>query len=139
MDDKKIEELINKALNEDLALPEGLSERLEKHIDSFANRNERMKPAPKPGEQPSPRRYTLYWLSGIAVALLCAVLFIFTETNHPTSRLADTYNDPKEAAIAAQNALAFMSSNLNKGLIQVNEAGQEMDKINKIVNKHLNE
>ena len=32
MDDKKIDELINKALQEDLALPEGLSERLERQI-----------------------------------------------------------------------------------------------------------
>lgn len=139
MDDKKIEELINRALNEELALPEGLSERLEKRIDSLANESDRTKPAWKAGQRLSSRRYTLYWLSGIAAALLCAVLFIFTETNRPTSRLADTYNDPKEAAIAAQNALAFMSSSLNKGLNQVNEAGQEMDKINKIVNKHLNE
>ena len=31
MDDKKIDELINKALQEEQALPEGLSRRLEKH------------------------------------------------------------------------------------------------------------
>ena len=36
MDDKKIDELINKALQEDLALPEGLSERLERQIDFLA-------------------------------------------------------------------------------------------------------
>ena len=35
MDDKKIDELINKALQEEQALPEGLSRRLEKQIDTW--------------------------------------------------------------------------------------------------------
>ena len=108
MDDKKIDELINKALQEDLALPEGLSERLERQIDFLA-------------------------------AILGALFLIFTETNRPAPVMADTFTDPEEAAVVAQNALAFMSRNLNKGLGQVNEASQEITKINKIVNKHLND
>ena len=41
MDDKKIDELINKALQEEQALPEGLSRRLEKQIDlGFHGRKE---------------------------------------------------------------------------------------------------
>ena len=126
MDDKKIDELINKALQEDLALPEGLSERLERRIDFLAQ------------EEVSPRvsrRRSFYWISGIAAAILGALFLIFTETNRP----APTFTDPEEAAVVAQNALAFMSRNLNKGLGQVNEAGQEITKINKIVNKHLND
>ena len=126
MDDKKIDELINKALQEDLALPEGLSERLERRIDFLAQ------------EEVSPRvsrRRSFYWISGIAAAILGA----FTETNRPAPTMADTFTDPEEAAVVAQNALAFMSRNLNKGLGQVNEAGQEITKINKIVNKHLND
>ena len=61
MDDKKIDELINKALQEDLALPEGLSERLERQIDFLAQ------------EEISPRvsrRRSFYWISGIAAAIL---------------------------------------------------------------------
>ena len=61
MDDKKIDELINKALQEDLALPEGLSERLERQIDFLAQ------------EEISPRvsrRRSFYWISGIAAAFL---------------------------------------------------------------------
>ena len=126
MDDKRIDELINKALQEDLALPEGLSERLERRIDFLAQ------------EEVSPRvsrRRSFYWISGIAAAILGALFLIFTETNRP----APTMADPEEAAVVAQNALAFMSRNLNKGLGQVNEAGQEITKINKIVNKHLND
>ena len=125
MDDKRIDELINKALQEDLALPEGLSERLERRIDFLAQ------------EEVSPRvsrRRSFYWISGIAAAILGALFLIFTA---PT--MADTFTDPEEAAVVAQNALAFMSRNLNKGLGQVNEAGQEITKINKIVNKHLND
>ena len=41
MDDKKIDELINKALQEEQALPEGLSRRLEKQIDTWASTEER--------------------------------------------------------------------------------------------------
>ena len=119
MDDKKIDELINKALQEDLALPEGLSERLERQIDFLAQ------------EEISPRvsrRRSFYW-----------IFVMFTETNRPAPVMADTFTDPEEAAVVAQNALAFMSRNLNKGLGQVNEASQEITKINKIVNKHLND
>ena len=123
MDDKKIDELINKALQEDLALPEGLSERLERRIDFLAQ------------EEVSPRVSR----SGIAAAILGALFLIFTETNRPAPTMADTFTDPEEAAVVAQNALAFMSRNLNKGLGQVNEASQEITKINKIVNKHLND
>ena len=78
-------------------------------------------------------------ISGIAAAILGALFLIFTETNRPAPIMADTFTDPEEAAVVAQNALAFMSRNLNKGLGQVNEAGQEITKINKIVNKHLND
>ena len=41
MDDKKIDELINKALQEEQALPEGLSRRLEKQIDTWASTEEK--------------------------------------------------------------------------------------------------
>lgn len=59
MDDKKIDELINKALQEEQALPEGLSRRLEKQIDTWASTEEK-----KP--RSLTRRRTLYWLSGVA-------------------------------------------------------------------------
>ena len=36
MNDKQIDELIDKALQEDGRLPEGLSERLEQYIDNLA-------------------------------------------------------------------------------------------------------
>ena len=129
MNDKQIDELINKVLREDQTLPEGLSERLEQQIDAWAAAEK------KETIRSSFRRRSLYWLSGAAaVALLC--IFQFTTPNEE-HQLADTYTNPQEAAMAAQKALAFMSVNLNKGIEQVNEAQQEMNKVNKILNKHL--
>lgn len=131
MNDKQIDELINKVLREDQTLPEGLSERLEQQIDAWAAAEK------KETIRSSFRRRSLYWLSGAAaIALLCVGIFQFaaSEKEH---QLADTYTNPQEAAIAAQEALAFLSVNLNKGIEQVNEAQQEMNKVNEILNIHL--
>ena len=129
MNDKQIDELIDKVLQEDQILPEGLSERLEQQIDAWATTEK------KETMRSSFRRRSLYWFSG-AVALLCVGIFQFVAPEKE-NQLADTYTNPQEAAIAAQKALAFMSVNLNKGIEQVNEAQQEMNKVNNILNKHL--
>ncbi|WP_304247500.1 hypothetical protein [Parabacteroides gordonii] len=131
MNDKQIDELINKVLREDQTLPEGLSERLEQQIDAWAAAEK------KEMIRSSFRRRSLYWLSGAAaVALLCVGIFQFAAPEKEY-QLADTYTNPQEAAIAAQEALAFLSVNLNKGIEQVNEAQQEMNKVNEILNTHL--
>ena len=131
MNDKQIDELSDKVLQEDQILPEGLSERLEQQIDAWATTEK------KETMRSSFRRRSLYWFSGAAaVALLCVGIFQFVAPEKE-NQLADTYTNPQEAAIAAQKALAFMSVNLNKGIEQVNEAQQEMNKVNNILNKHL--
>ncbi len=133
MNDKNIDELINKALQEEQALPEGLSRRLEQQIDAWAVAEEKK-------TRSLTRRRSLYWLSGVAaVALLCIGIFLYDAPSHTPDRLADTYTNPKDAAVAAEKALLLMSQNLNKGLSQVNNAGQEIDKVNNILNKHLND
>ena len=71
MDDKKIDELINKALQEEQALPEGLSRRLEKQIDTWASTEEKK-------TRSLTRRRTLYWLSGVAASIYCASAFYNT-------------------------------------------------------------
>lgn len=128
MDDKQIDELINKALCEELELPEGLSERLELQIDTWAGRR---------------RRSLRYWLGGAVAAVLLLCVGIFTlEEEEGSGReqpLADTYTDPHEAALAAQDALAFLSSNLNKGISQMQDVRQEIDKVNRILNKQFND
>ena len=138
MDEKKIEELINKALREKSSLPDGLSERLEQKIDLLAKEEMQVGRASNTGKRFSPKRLLCYWAGGIAATLLGAVLFVFSETNSTETSLTDTYTDPQEAAIVAQNALAMMSANLNKGLTKVNKTSEEIYKVNKILNKQLN-
>jgi len=133
MNDKKIDELINKALQEEQALPEGLSRRLEEQIDAWAATEEKK-------TRSLTRRQTLYWLSGIASSiLLCIGLFQYEASYQAHDRLSDTYTNPKDAAVAAEKALLLLSQNLNKGISQVDNAGQEIDKVNNILNKHLND
>jgi len=134
MNDKHIDDLINKALREEGELPEGLSDRLEQHINKLAEKEE------KTSKAWLMRKRSIYWFSGVAAALiLCIALFFQTENIQDGPTTADTFNDPQEAAIVAQEALAFLSIHLNKGLDQVSEANEEMNKVNKIVNKQLNE
>lgn len=133
MDDKKIDELINKALQEEQALPEGLSRRLEQQIDAWASAEEKE-------TRSWTRRRSLYWLSGVAASiLLCIGFFQYDASSYTSSRPRDTYTNPEEAAVAAEKALLLLSQNLNKGISQVNDAEQEIDKVNNILNKHLND
>ena len=138
MNEKKIEELINKALREESSLPDGLSERLEQKIDLLAKKEMQADRTNNADKRFSFKRRLSYWVGGIAATMLGAVLFVFSETNRPETALTDTYTDPQEAAIVAQKALAMMSANLNKGLIKVNKTSEEIYKVNKIVNKQLN-
>lgn len=132
MNDKQIDELINKALREDGELPEGLSGRLEQYIDNLAAKEQRQK-------SPLMRRQFIYLFGGVAAAMLIGfVLFLQTDNFYNKPTTADTFSDPQEAAIAANKALAFMSTQLNNGLDQVSDAEQEINKVNKIVNKQLN-
>ena len=131
-----------------IQVPAGVSERLEETIRQITSSpeipvkdspeillNNRQSPSPKS----QPRRHTLYyWISGAAaVACLCIGLFFATrELSHP--KMADTFSDPEEAAIVARQTLAFMSTHLNNGLNKVAEAEQELEKVNQLLNKHLN-
>lgn len=125
MDDKDLDRTMDEIL--DIPIPKGLAERLEQQIDALAAQEKRHKS----------RRF-IYWASSAAaVMLLCVGIFFGTSTLPHQSKLADTYTDPAEAAIAAEKALAFMSTQLNKGFDQVSDAGQEIEKVNQIVNKHL--
>mgnify|MGYP000231874467 CR=1 FL=1 len=89
MDDKKIDELINKALQEEQALPEGLSRRLEEQINAWAATEEKK-------TRSLTRRRTLYWLSGVAASiLLCIGFFQYDVPSYAPDRLHDTYTNPK--------------------------------------------
>lgn len=131
MDNKRIDEMIDQVLREEQELPEGLSDRLEQYIDQLAAKEKRQK-------RTVGRKRALYWFGGVAAALLLGIAVFFqTEQAGLKPTTADTFSDPQQAAIAAQEALAFMSIQLNKGLDQVTEAHEEVNKVNDIVNKQL--
>ncbi|MDR2969888.1 MAG: hypothetical protein LBV32_09860 [Tannerellaceae bacterium] len=131
MNDKHIDELIDRALRQERELPEGLSERLEQYIDRLAGEDQKKQPK-------RIRMRTLYQLSGIAAAILLSVaLFFQSEKMNMRPTTADTFNDPEEAAFVAQEALAFLSTQFNRGIDQVYEAKDEVEKVNGIVNKQF--
>lgn len=131
MNEKQLNEWIKKALEQETTLPEGLSERLEQRIDSWA--------AEKPAKRSlSLRRRLIGFSSAAAILLLTLGIFQFTGLLPRKTVLADTYTDPNEAARVAQKTLLFMSANLNKGIEQAKEAENEINNINEILNKHLN-
>lgn len=132
MNDNDINRLIQAALNDESALPEGLSERLEQRIDQLAANDA------KRIVYPTQKKRSLYWLSGIAASLLIGLVFFFQVEQVRHTPLADTYNDPAEAAMIAEEALIFLSTQLNKGMNQVAEAGKEVDRVNTIINKQFN-
>lgn len=105
-------------------LPEGLAERLESQIDNWAD-SEKKQPA---------RRVALwkYVASAAAIALLCVSIAI--SVRPAGNQMADTFDDPREAAMVAQEALTLVSANLNKGLDQISRAQE----INKQVEQTLN-
>lgn len=132
--DKDIDQLIDDALKEDLTLPEGLSERLEQAIDLAARQETGEREKGK--KNLNARSYWLYAISSAAAALIAALFLIFDEPARPI-HLTDTYNDPHEAAIAAQHALALISTNLNKGLQKADEAQKEFQNAQQIIKKQL--
>lgn len=128
MNENRIDNLINKALADDRELPEGLSGRLEQHIDLLAA-GERRKKRPTRIMKRSLR----LWLSGTAAAVLMGAAIFF----HGEKQRTDTYQDPKQAALVAGQVLAFLSDGLNQGLDEVVKVEEEMEKIHQIVNEQF--
>ena len=122
MNDRQIDELIDRTLREERQLPEGLSGRLEQYIDALA---EQEKP------RTSPRR--LRWLMG-AAAVAAVFVAVFVVRPRP---MADTFTDPAEAAAAVEAALILLAANYNEGLDQVAAAVADMEQANEIVFKTL--
>jgi hypothetical protein len=106
-----------------IQVPAGVSERLEKSIGQM--------------QHPIHIRKWYYWVgSAAAVALLCIGLF-FAIRKPVQPQMADTFKDPEEAALVAEQALALMSVELNKGLNKVTDAELKIEEVNQILNKHL--
>jgi len=79
-----------------------------------------------------------YWISSAAaIVFLCIGLF-FATREPSVPKMADTFSDPKEAALVAEQTLAYISAHLNNGLNKVADAEHEFEKVNQLLNKHLN-
>ena len=132
MNEQEIDQLIKQALQAEAELPTGLKERLEKQIDALAE-----------AEHPHirwPHARPFRWaIGGIAAALIGALFWVQLERKTTFTTPADTFSDPKEAALVAEQALVMLSQNLNKGLAQAQSSTEEMRQINQIINKHLKE
>jgi len=112
----------------DIPLPECIAERLETAIDKHIAET----------SAPIGKKRLYAVISGAAaVVLLCVGLFFFTEKQSQTNFIADTYSDPKEAALAAEQALLFVSNKLNQGLSPLEKVTESVDKTNKLLNETI--
>ena len=112
---------------ERITLPKGVSERLESAVDAYiaqtASRNSYSKT----------RRLYFSILSAAATILLCIGLFFAIERKPGQDFIADTYTNPQDAAIAAEQALLFVSAKLNQGLYPLEKVKEGLNKTNEIL------
>lgn len=80
------------------------------------------------------------WVSGIAasIAIFVSAGIFFQKSFDKKADFVvqDTYTDPKEAYLETQKAMLLVSNKLNKGLEQVGTVQNNVDKVNKIMNKN---
>lgn len=114
----------------DVALPEGLSDRLEQALDRHIETSHRSR------KQPSKIRRLYVAIGSVAAAaLLCVALFFIGEHRQSVPVTADTFTDPHEAELVATEALALVSMHLNKGMSPFEKARKNMDKTNEVLEK----
>lgn len=91
-------------------------------------------------------KYILSWIISVAacIMILFTIGFFMTKKDHTKqpnaivqTELKDTYSDPNKAYAEAEKALLLISKNLNKGLVQLEIAQENVDKSRKIVKKGL--
>ena len=116
----------------DIPLPEGITKRLEKSIDKYI-----VESSTQEGKKISINRLYIFISSAAAVGLLCLGLFFALEKQPQSNFIADTYSDPKEAALVAEQALLLVSNKLNKGLSPLEKVTESVDKTNKLLNETI--
>ncbi|MDR1407470.1 MAG: hypothetical protein LBJ23_05420 [Tannerella sp.] len=120
--DRKLFRALHEASRE---VPKGVSARLEATL-------RRLEESGQPF-----RTHTLWrWAgSAAAVAILCAGIFFATRSDMRQPAVADTYDNPEEAALMAEKTLRYVSDKLNKGLEQTYVVEHEMGKMNEVIEK----
>ncbi|MDR2388362.1 MAG: DUF3379 domain-containing protein [Tannerellaceae bacterium] len=124
MNEKDFDRLLNEALN--IPIPYGLAERLEKQIEQQAAAEKNRTP------------HTIYYRLISLAAIVLLAIGIFLQINKQPHTPTDTFTDPVEATLAAEQALGFMSRQLNRGLDRITYAQQEFEKANKTLEKYFN-
>jgi hypothetical protein len=123
-----------------ISLPKGLSERLERTIDSHMAATIDHPFVPKTTGRKSTsktRRLFISMSSAAAVAILCIGLFFTFDKTSKSDFIADTYTNPEEAAIVAEQTLLFISAKLNQGLHPLEKVKENIHKTNELINEHL--
>ncbi len=122
---KNLDELLEQALAAEQELPDGLSERLERQIDTWEAAEKR--PKRLPGRQ------WIYWAGGIAASALLTI-GIFRYNAYMEEQKINA-RELAEAQVAAQDALQMFFQNLNKGVTQMDNVAQNINKVNEVLNK----
>ena len=124
----------------DISLPKGIAKRLEKamnkHIAKTTNLENELHN--KKTLYQKTRKLYISISSAAAVILLCIGLFFVSDKNSQSHAIADTYTNPEEAAIVAEQVLTLVSSKLNQGFSSLEKIKESVDKTNELLNKTLN-
>ncbi|MDR2147374.1 MAG: hypothetical protein LBE91_13040 [Tannerella sp.] len=129
MNDKDLDKLISAALEDEINIPEGLSERLENKLSVYQSA---VAPVKKSGK--------FFIITGIAATVLFCVGLFFAlnfRSQYSSEKFADTFQDPVEAEMYAEKVLLMVSENLNKGLDSFEKAKENIDNTNKVLNNNL--
>ena len=129
---------------EQIPIPEGLEERLEKKIDEWEESEKRkVKSEESKHSHPSHLRPLTSYLKVTAIAasiaLIFGVGFYFLQQKEEPVNLAeqDTYQDPVVAQQEAMKAVHLLAYNMNKGMGQLEKAKAISDRTEMTLNKQL--
>jgi hypothetical protein len=127
MDDKNLDKWIGNAFEEEIKIPERLSDRLENKMESYIE-----------AQKLKTKRQNYFKYMGIAASVTLCVGLFFTKFFYVSDKPAkDTFKDPVEAEIYVKQTLALVSANLNKGLSALDKTRKNIDNTNKILNNTL--
>ena len=134
---------------EEVPLPEGITERLEIIVDKHISESSLDKNTSFENEVSELTNYKIHTIfakrrnifiaisSAAAITLLCIGLFFASEKNIKSQMFADTYTNPEDAALATEQALLFVSNKLNQGLSSLEKVRDGVEKTNKILNETI--
>lgn len=118
--------------NRDIEIPNGLENRLEILIDKLEKSNKK---------SPKVKKINWKWPLTIAASIIIiasvCIHFLQTQEKSENPLRVDTYSDPEEAYIVTQQTLLFASNKLNKGLNQLESVQHDIDKVNKMTQKNI--